>query len=438
MKVRKSRHSDTNSGSKGLVLVAVLWIVVVMTAIIAVVSQTSRLNMKMATAAADELRCKWACRAGAETAYGVLNEDFRDTDCLGDLWSDNDDDFNNIQLERCVYSVRVLDEAGKLNVNTATKDHLMALPYMEEDIADAILDWRDNDENPRAEGAEMGYYENVPFPYTIRNGGFRTIRELLRVKGVTEDLLYGEDTNLNGQLDYNEMDGELSPPADNGDDYLDQGWIAYLTCYSYEKNVDGEGNKRININEADERQLERQLDIRASQARWIVQNRGQGYKSIGDLINNKSPGKPQEGSGGNENQAEPIDLQTFNDIVDKITISGEDRIPGKINVNTAPKEVLVTLLGGSERDEQPAYSIIAERAGLLYGFESIGAVMNVASVGVDKFKRIADLITVRSDVFTIHCFATADVSGARLQTECVVDRAETPCKVLYWYQGANY
>ena len=417
---------------------AVLWIVVVMTAIIAVMSQTSRLNMKMATAGADELRCKWACRAGTETAFGVLNEDFRDTDCLEDLWSDNDEDFNNIQLERCMYSVRVVDEAGKLNVNTATKGQLMALPYMEEYIADAILDWRDNDENPRGEGAEMGYYENLPYPYTIRNAGFRTIRELLRVKGVTEDLLYGEDTNLNGQLDYNEMDGELSPPADNGDDYLDEGWIAYLTCYSYERNVDAEGNKRVNINEADEQQLERQLSIKGSQARWIVQNRGQGYRSIGDLINTNSAEKSPEDSGGNGNQAEPIDLQTFGEIADKITISGEDKIPGKININTAPKEVLVALVGGSERDEQAAYSIIAERAGLLYGFESIGDVMNVESVGIEKFKQIADLITVRSDVFAVRCFATADVSGARLQTECVVDRAETPCTVLYWYQGANY
>jgi len=25
-----------------------------------------------------------------------------------------------------------------------------------------------------------------------------------------------------------------------------------------------------------------------------------------------------------------------------------------------------------------------------------------------------------------------------MQSECVLDRSETPCKVLYWYQGANY
>lgn len=174
-----------HGNNQGLALVAVLWIVVVMTAIVAVISQTGRLNMKMATGALDEARCRWACRAGVETAIAVLNEDEKDSDCLTDLWSDDAKDFNDVQLERAAFTVRVTDEAGKLNVNTVTKEQLMALPLMESQIADAILDWRDTDDEPRAEGAESGYYENPRYPYTIRNGPFRSIRELLRVKGVT-------------------------------------------------------------------------------------------------------------------------------------------------------------------------------------------------------------------------------------------------------------
>ena len=351
--------------NKGLILVAVLWMVVLMTSIVAIVGQTGRLNFKMATAALDETRCRWACRAGMEMAVGLLNEDLRDTDCLMDLWSDNDEDFNDVQLERCAYSVRVTDEAGKLNINTATKEQLMGLPYMESEVADAILDWRDGDENPRSEGAEAGYYENLAIPYTIRDGALKTIRELLAVKGLTKDLLYGEDTNLNGQLDYNEMDGEVSPPTDNGDSYLDKGWIAYLTCYSYENNVDALGNNRVNINEADEQVLQNQLGLTRGQAQWIVENRGGGFESVADLINNNTADKPSEGGGGNN--AQPIDLETFHQIVDKITIAGEGKIPGKININTAPKEVLVALLGGNEQAEQLAQSILSDRAGRLYG-----------------------------------------------------------------------
>ncbi len=433
---------NSRRNNKGLVLVMVLWIAVLMAAMATILSQTSRLDMKMAMGATDEVRCKWACRAGTETAIGLLNEDLRDTDCLLDLWCDNDEDYNDVPLERCVYSVYVTDEAGKLNVNTATREQLMALPYMEMPIADAILDWRDNDQNPRAEGAEAGYYENVAFPYTIRNGPFKTIRELLCVKGMTKDLLYGEDLNLNGQLDYTEADGELSPPVDNGDDYLDQGWIAYLTCYSYEKNVDGEGQNRININEADEGPLQNQLGLSAAQARWIVQNRGEGYENIAGLINRNSPKEPPKDSRGggddNNNRADPIDVQTFQSIADKITTSGEDTLQGTVNVNTAPREVLVALLEGGDQAEQIAESIVTERAGRLYGFASVGDLLSVPSMTIDRFKSVAGHVTVRSNVFTIRCYATADISGAVMQTECVVDRSETPCKVLYWYRGANY
>jgi type II secretory pathway component PulK len=424
----------------GLVLVAVLWIVAVMTAIVAVVSQTSRLDRKLAAGAADEVRCRWACRAGTENAIAILNEDTRASDCLSDLWSDNDEDFNDVALERCRYTVRVIDEASKLNINTVTREQLMALPYMEENIADAILDWRDTDDEPQTGGAEVGYYDALSIPYTIRNGPLRTIRELLRVKGVTEELLYGEDTNLNGRLDANERDGILSPPADNGDDYLDEGWIAYLTCCSYEKNVDADGNKRVNINQADEKQLESQLQIRTSQARWIVQNRARGYKSIGDIVGQKGPAAPEGGGGPpqNSSEAEPIDQATFAQIADRITVSGEDKIMGKVNINTAPEEVLLALFGGDEQAQQLAQTVIADRAGRLYGFESIADLLNEQAMSLEKFKQIAEQITVRSDVYTIQCLATADISGARLQTECVVDRSATPCTILYWYQGANY
>ncbi len=425
------------TNKRGLILIAVLWIVVLMTTIVAVMGQASRLNMKMASVAVDDVRCKWACRAGTEYAIGVLNEDYRDTDCLSDLWSDNEEDFNDISLERCRYTIRVVDEASKLNLNTVTKEQLMALPYMEETIADSILDWRDNDDNPRSEGAEGGYYENLPIPYTIRNGPFRTTRELLQVNGMTKELLYGEDINLNGMLDYVEMDGEVSPPTDNGDQYLDKGWFAFLTCYSYDKNVDAEGNERININQADESQLQQQLGLTAPQARWVVRNRQ--FQSVGDLVTENSPKEPTGNTNNNdENSTEPIDLQTFQQIVDKVTTQGEEKTVGKVNINTAPKEVLSALLGGGDAGDQLAERIVVERAGMLYGFETIGKLLDVPSMTLNQFKRIANQITVRSNVFTVRCYATASVSGAMLQTECVVDRSDTPCKILYSYQGANY
>ncbi|MHC4112574.1 MAG: hypothetical protein ACYSUY_15995, partial [Planctomycetota bacterium] len=124
-----------NRDKKGLVLVAVLWIVAVLMVIATSVGQNSRLDTKISTIRTEELRCRWACRAGIETAIGVLNEDLRDSDSLTDLWSDNDEDFNDVNLERCWFSIRVIDESSKLNINTVTKQQLLELPYMEDDIA---------------------------------------------------------------------------------------------------------------------------------------------------------------------------------------------------------------------------------------------------------------------------------------------------------------
>jgi type II secretory pathway component PulK len=425
----------------GLVLVAVLWAVVVLTIIAATLRLNYRLDTRVCVARMEELRCKWAGRAGVERAIGVLNDDFRASDSLTDLWSENEEDFNDINLERCSFTVKVIDEAGKLNVNIATKEQFLVLDDMTEEIADAIIDWRDKDETQSGRGVEDGYYRNLRYGYAIRNGPFKTIRELLRVKGVTEELLYGEDTNFNGRLDYNEKDGDESPPLDDGDDELDQGWIAYLTCYSYDEDEDASGEERININDAGEEELENSLQIRKSQAKWIVKSRGEKkYESIADLISKASPEKVTGGPRRKSNEAEPLDLQTFSDIADKITVTGEGDIPGRININTAPKTVLAALLGADERAERLADDIITHREGLIGGMQSVADVMNVGSVSIDTFKKIANYITTRSDVFTIRCLATADragVGGVRLQTEAVVDRSERPCRVLYWYQGAG-
>ena len=412
---------STKGNNKGLVLVTVLWVIVVLMVIVSVLGRQSRLDTKVCAARLEGVRCKWASRAGIEKAIGILNEDTRESDCLTDLWSDNEEDLNDVYLQNCWFTVKAVDEASKLNINTVTKGQLLELPEMLEEIADAIIDWRDEDDTPSTGGVEGGYYENLQFGYMARNGPFRTIRELLLVKDVTEQLFFGEDTNLNGQLDYNEQDGEESLPYDDGDSELDKGWIAYLTCYSYDNNKDAEGNQKININEGNANKLSRSLGISSDQAQKIED--GQDYDGIGNLLDNNT-----------------LDAQTFSKIADKITVVDGDNIPGKVNVNTASEIVLAALMGGGDTAEQTAQNIIAHRETLLYGMESIGELLDVPSMSINTFKKIADLVTTRSDVYSIRCVATADRNGkdgAKLETEAVVDRVESPCKILFWYQGAT-
>jgi len=234
----KSNHEN----KKALVLIAVLWLLVILSILSAITAQTSRLDTRVSLSAAERIRCKWAHRAAVETAIAVLNDDETDSDSLDDIWCSNIEDFNNVQMDMCRFSVEVTDEAGKLNINTASKKQLMVLENMTSEIADSILDWRDQDDDLRAEGAEAGYYINLPHPYRIRNGNYKTVCELMRVKGVLDELLFGGA----------------------GEDYIisaSEAWAQYLTCYSYDLNKDADGGDRVNINTADEQKLKNKLDI---------------------------------------------------------------------------------------------------------------------------------------------------------------------------------
>jgi len=392
--------------NKGLVIIAVLWMVVVLMVMTAILGRKSRLDMKVCLARMETVRCKWACRAGIEKAIAVLNEDETENDSLLDLWSDNPEDFNDVMLDQCFFTVRVIDELSKLNINTATKEQLLGLPDMVEEIADAIIDWRDSDDMPSGLGVESGYYEGLAYGYIARNGPFRTLRELLLVKDVSEELFYGEDTNLNGRLDYNERDGQESPPVDDGDNVLDVGWAAYLTCYPSGSSTSSAGETS-----------ETQQQTSGGQAQT---SEDQGRTSGNQEQPSGNTGQP---SGGTDQTSEST-----------------DQTSAKVNINTASDIVMAALLGGGDEAERTAQAIISYRNTLAEGVEDISELTEQGILSNDIFSQIEDYITTSSDIFTIRCFATADrngVSGTTLRTEAVVDRSSTPCRILFSYQETN-
>ncbi|MCA9024400.1 MAG: general secretion pathway protein GspK [Planctomycetaceae bacterium] len=152
----------------------------------------------------------------------------------------------------------LIDESARLNPNALigfgldddlTREMLMYLPDMTEDVADAILDWVDTDDDTREYGAETDVYLTFTPPYEAKNGPLESVDELLLIAGVTPELLYGEDANRNGLLDPNENDGEATPPLDNADGVLNPGWAAFLTVHSRESNLRPDGTPKININQ---------------------------------------------------------------------------------------------------------------------------------------------------------------------------------------------
>ena len=55
----------------------------------------------------------------------------------------------------------LIDEASKLNLNTATRAMLEELPRMTPELAAAIIDWRDSDDEVTEGGAELGDRKSV-------------------------------------------------------------------------------------------------------------------------------------------------------------------------------------------------------------------------------------------------------------------------------------
>ena len=171
---------------------------------------------------------------------------------------------------------------------------LMALPSMTEDIADAILDFIDADDEPREYGVERDYYTQLPIPYAPANGPLQSIEQLLLVRGVTPSLLFGLDQNRNGVLENSETvaaassgyttDASTSGSSSTQNELPDLGWAIYLTLYSKEKNVAGDGTPRLNINGSDLATLQTDLSIAVGDdlATFIIAYRANGAGAGGN------------------------------------------------------------------------------------------------------------------------------------------------------------
>ncbi len=100
-------------------------------------------------------------------------------------------------------TVRIYDHAGKINVrnlNDSLLSEWLRERIGEDDperlgsLLDAWRDWKDRDDLKRLNGAEKAYYEKLDPPYEPRNNLFETLEEIRLIKGFDE-LLQNLDLN---------------------------------------------------------------------------------------------------------------------------------------------------------------------------------------------------------------------------------------------------
>jgi hypothetical protein len=111
---------------------------------------------------------------------------------------------------------------------------LLRLPGMTDDLAAAIMDWRDPDSDISNFGAENEYYLSLPQPYYCKNADFEAVEELLLVRGAVAELVYGQNYMTQGMLGGNQASQSA---MFNSDPALARGLYDLLTVYSIEPNT---------------------------------------------------------------------------------------------------------------------------------------------------------------------------------------------------------
>ena len=67
----------------------------------------------------------------------------------------------------------MVDEASKININSATDAMLVNAPNATQEIADAIVTWRSTSGTTTGQAGGTGYYEGLPSPTTTRTTSLR-------------------------------------------------------------------------------------------------------------------------------------------------------------------------------------------------------------------------------------------------------------------------
>jgi len=230
-------------------------------------SAMSLFSRRAAQVSGDFVQARLCAESGIEYVRIVLQNE--DEDSAEDL-SDNPRRFRDVPISSATGSAArrfsvlapvggseprygIVNLSSRLNLNAlvlfedeAAHHALLQLPGMTDEVADAILDWIDADDQPREYGVESSYYQGLEPGYSCKNGPLCTLGELLLVRGVTFTSLYGTDRNRNGRSDPSEDRSATTSDA-LGDEPAPP-WCRWITAHSGETNFRRDGSRRINLN----------------------------------------------------------------------------------------------------------------------------------------------------------------------------------------------
>jgi general secretion pathway protein K len=193
------------NNQEGIILIIVLWVLVILMVIVLSFSVMTRSETYASLAFREGLEKKYIAEAGIERGIGELfyKNAYRGQVMLEEgkkVWRTDGTPYT-VSFFNGRFTIRIFDEVGKIDINTLNdlsgiilKNLLINSGVIEQDasaIVDSILDWKDADDLKRLNGAESDYYMSLPKPYKAKNAKFDTLEELLLVKGMNPDILFG-------------------------------------------------------------------------------------------------------------------------------------------------------------------------------------------------------------------------------------------------------
>jgi type II secretory pathway component PulK len=385
------------------------------------------------------------------------------------------------------YRFGIEDENAKINLNAIRKllsgkstpptllstitGMLQNIPNFDSDKANAVINWTQTGGTP--DSTEAGYYSSLN--YNSKAGPYDTTEELLLVKGWTPRLLYGNDRNRNGTLE---------PDEDDGTGQIDFGFQKYFTSYSREMNVDSTGQPRININDSNLQNLKTQLDtafndpnitaflllgraVDLSKRQTVPLPRGftitggrlqinnasnltasQSIASLWDIVDNVQSLEETIGArritSSITSPFQSSNLETLRPILatlfDKFSLTGDSEIPARININTAPVELLsATPLNPTDVqniiDHQPSPN--TDPSTLQY-YRTPAWLLTEAGVSMSTINALNTgglmdkLFTTYSQVYRFQVVGYFDQKGPQVRLEVVVDANNGRPRILHW------
>lgn len=185
---------------RGVVVIVALLIVALAATTAAFMLQQQDLSARQLEAARDYEQARWVLRGGTHWARAILAEDARNSsvDHGRELWASG---LPATDIEQGRISGAIQDQQGLFNLNNLARDgrsserdiaalkRILAALALSPDLAEAIADWIDADNIPNPRGAEDADYLRLPVPYRAANQPITTMDDLLRVRGIDQEVL---------------------------------------------------------------------------------------------------------------------------------------------------------------------------------------------------------------------------------------------------------